>query len=147
MGYKKYGYKNFSCELPNKQIKMFTCHTESTRYGFRHLCKDIDTGIVSKRCYYNRTWERFEYESVLEDAISKLPKEEQGIVHAYLIDKTAEKIKQECDNFLNSFKAEYNKLSPSMKETLKKSQISVQSKEQADSLLGTMKIINLLTGK
>lgn len=51
----------------------FTCFSQSTSYGFRHIAFK---GIVlnpksqkpdAKRCYYNRTWERFQYESVLRD--------------------------------------------------------------------------------
>lgn len=144
MSYKQYNYQNFSCELPNKQVKMFVCHTENTRYGFRHLCRDIDTGVVSKRCYYNRTWERFEYESVLLDAISKLPKAEQGIVHAHLIDKTADRIKQECENFINAFKQEYKKATPQMKQALSK--VNIQTPEQAKSVLAITTAFNLMQG-
>lgn len=148
MAYKKYDYKNFSCTLPNGKTIMFVCWTENTRYGFRHLCHNLDDygrGYTSKRCYYNRTWERFEYESVLQDAIEKLPKDIQGVVSAYLIDRTAEKIKQECDNFLASFKAEYDKLSPSMKETLSKTTIT--NDKQAKTTLAIMKMANLMRGK
>lgn len=46
------------------------CQSESTRSGFRHLatlvadnCREI---AKVKMCYLNRTWERFEFESVLK---------------------------------------------------------------------------------
>ena len=148
MAYKKYDYKNFSCTLPNNKTIMFVCWTENTRYGFRHLCHNLDdygTGYTSKRCYYNRTWERFEYESVLEDAIEKLPNNEKEYVRAVLIDGTADKIKAECDKFLASFKAEYDKLSPSMKETLSKTTIT--NEKQAESTLAIMKMANIMNGK
>jgi len=44
------------------------CRSESTRSGFRHIAvlfdgyREIDR---AKCCYLNRTWERFEFESVL----------------------------------------------------------------------------------
>ena len=44
------------------------CRWENTRYGFRHLATLHKTGFEiarAKICYYNRTWERFEFESVL----------------------------------------------------------------------------------
>ncbi len=57
----------------NKHLEV-VCESQSTRYGFRHLAtllregREIDT---RKRCYYNRTWERYEFESVLEDLAEK----------------------------------------------------------------------------
>jgi len=44
------------------------CNWEKTRYGFRHignLCKNGFSIAKDKICYYNRTWESFEYESIL----------------------------------------------------------------------------------
>lgn len=49
------------------------CRSERTRYGFRHLAEVIDTkgNVVSKAkvCYYNRTWESFTFETVMERAL------------------------------------------------------------------------------
>lgn len=46
------------------------CRSEKTRYGFRHLAElqrdNWKTIVTAKCCYYNRTWERYTYESVLE---------------------------------------------------------------------------------
>lgn len=50
------------------QTAVFVNRSESTRYGFRHISTlateeaEITGGI---RCYYNRTWERYEFESVM----------------------------------------------------------------------------------
>ena len=45
------------------------CHTENTRYGFRHLAQLMyqghSMGNPVKVCYYNRTWEAFMYQTVL----------------------------------------------------------------------------------
>ena len=44
------------------------CNSESTSYGFRHIATLHKNGISiakAKICYYNRTWECFEYESIL----------------------------------------------------------------------------------
>ena len=44
------------------------CNSESTYYGFRHLATLHKNGFSiakAKVCYYNRTWECFEFESVL----------------------------------------------------------------------------------
>ena len=44
------------------------CNSEGTRYGFRHLatlCKNGFAIAKAKCTYYNRTWECYEFESVL----------------------------------------------------------------------------------
>jgi len=48
------------------------CNSESTRSGFRHIAVLHNGGYElarAKTCYYNRTWESFEYESVLNKII------------------------------------------------------------------------------
>lgn len=53
--------------------------TENTRNGFRHCAKLYNKAgellATAKKDYYNRTWEAFEYESVLHELIdiSELP--------------------------------------------------------------------------
>jgi hypothetical protein len=50
------------------------CNWVNTRYGFRHDARLLVDGWERDRtkiCYYNRTWESFEYESVLEKLLSK----------------------------------------------------------------------------
>ena len=44
------------------------CESQSTRYGFRHIARLFKNNIeidFEKICYYNRTWESFEFESVI----------------------------------------------------------------------------------
>lgn len=67
----------------NKFTAHFSCKTEKTRYGFRHLCKlnyfdfhDVnddtkDGSVCDKSCYYNRTWERYEYQTVMRKTVLK----------------------------------------------------------------------------
>jgi hypothetical protein len=49
------------------------CESVGTRYGFRHdaflMVNGVQYGNKAKCCYYNRTWEKFEFESVLHKAI------------------------------------------------------------------------------
>jgi len=57
------------------------CMTQNTSYGFRHVATlylTSGTGanyknerISDKACYYNRTWESFQYESILSSVIGK----------------------------------------------------------------------------
>ena len=61
------------------------CEAESTRYGFRHLATLIhnghETGQKAKCCYYNRTWESFEFESVLNQLINNNAKDNRQKKH------------------------------------------------------------------
>ena len=48
------------------------CNFEKTRQGFRHIAVLHNGGYElarAKTCYLNRTWESFEYESVLNKII------------------------------------------------------------------------------
>jgi hypothetical protein len=50
------------------KIYNVVCNSEPTRYGFRHLATLHKAGFSiakAKVCYYNRTWESYEFESVL----------------------------------------------------------------------------------
>jgi len=48
------------------------CDWQNTRYGFRHIAVLHKNGFEigrAKCCYYNRTWESFEFASVLAKII------------------------------------------------------------------------------
>ena len=51
-----------------------TCNFEKTRNGFRHRARVYEKGKETDSCfksYLNRTWESFEFESVLREALEK----------------------------------------------------------------------------
>ena len=48
------------------------CNWKNTRNGFKHtanLCKNGFSIYETTICYFNRTWERFEYETILLEVI------------------------------------------------------------------------------
>ena len=50
------------------------CNSESTRSGFRHIATLLKNGREiekTKICYLNRTWESFEFESILNKLINQ----------------------------------------------------------------------------
>jgi hypothetical protein len=50
------------------------CNWVKTRNGFKHtasLCRNGSSICETKVCYLNRTWESFEYETVLKQVIDK----------------------------------------------------------------------------
>jgi hypothetical protein len=58
----------------NDKIEI-VCEWVNTRYGFRHdaylMVNGQQYGNKAKCCYYNRTWEKFEFESVIHRLIEK----------------------------------------------------------------------------
>lgn len=57
----------------NKNLEV-VCTTVNTRYGFKHEAILMENGWnvgFAKCCYYNRTWESFEYESVIRHLLGK----------------------------------------------------------------------------
>lgn len=68
-----YKYTSATYFTNTKDLTTYTCYAQSTRYGFRHIAfKGIVENPYSKkpdakRCYYNRTWEHWRFESVLSD--------------------------------------------------------------------------------
>jgi len=54
------------------KVYSVVCNFKNTQYGFKHvatLCKSGLQIYETKICYYNRTWERFEYESILNKVV------------------------------------------------------------------------------
>lgn len=57
----------------NKEIEII-CDWKKTSYGFKHEARLMVFGrerVRAKCCYYNRTWESFEYESVIGELLRK----------------------------------------------------------------------------
>lgn len=71
-----YKYSNPTVFTNTQTGEKFTCYSQGTIYGFRHIAfKGVVTNPKAckpdaKRTYYNRTWERWQYESVLSDLTS-----------------------------------------------------------------------------
>ena len=55
----------------SKEYKV-ACESQSTRSGFRHVAILLKNGCEvarTKVCYLNRTWEAYEYQTVLIDLV------------------------------------------------------------------------------
>ncbi len=137
----------------------FYCYYQSTQTGFRHLCYNYSLPMArregfiyqkdwkSKQCWCNRTWEEFTYKTVLEKAIETVAKSKEDYQELIdvLIHHKIETDKQECEKFLKDFENTYKQLPQGCKDTLVKSDIFLETEEQAKSLLGTMKLINAIS--
>lgn len=80
MAYKKY-YETIELERNGYKV-IARVFSQDTKYGFRHVCTDLKiTELQAKRSlvdlcninivgrYYNRTWERWRFQSVLLEAV------------------------------------------------------------------------------
>ena len=157
MAQKLYGRQLFSATVNGKEFE-FTCYSQSTVYGFRHICtlgyndtdvcKYIKSDIIAKACYYNRTWERFKYETVLANGIDNLDEsqETKQALKDILIEHKAQKEHEECEQFCKSFETLWNGLSDKNKEHIKNGlgDNLITSTEQADAVMGVMAMMNVM---
>ena len=156
MAYKLYGRQVFRAEV-NGQEFTFTCYGQGTSYGFRHICtlgyndttecRYLRGDIIAKACYYNRTWESFQYETVLRKGIENLcePQEVKDKLHAILIDKTAQDEHEKCEAQVKAFETLWNGLSETNKQHIRNGvgENGIQTQEQADCVMGVMKMMSL----
>jgi hypothetical protein len=63
------------------------CRSENTRYGFRHLAEL--NGTRYKACYYNRTWEQYDFQTVAHGVIDKYYDKITAIDYKQVVDKVA----------------------------------------------------------
>ena len=152
MAYKLRNREVFRAEVNGKNYT-FTCYTQDTSYGFRHICCEgfsntdvcryVSDDIIAKATYYNRTWESFEYETVLKGAIRKQPKADQEQLKAILIDKKSQEEHEQCERELKAFEALFNKTSDKFKE-FAKDNIMIESESDLKAVKGLMLLDTLM---
>lgn len=145
MATKKYNQETFHASVNGREYS-FYCHTTNTRCGFCHTICTLAGDVWlrdTKVSYYNRTWERFRYESALRRAIEKCAKaDQQGLVDI-IIDKKAQDEHEKAEAFVSAFKGEYDKLSDKNKEILANSP-HIETEEQAQGVMNAMRMMNAL---
>lgn len=146
MAVKQYDVQYFTAKVNGEEIE-FRCYTTDTRCGFCHTAHlmgwkyDITD---TKASYYNRTWERFEYESVLKKAIDKLPTEVRQQVYDQIIDGKAAEEEKKADEFVEKFQHLHDSLSDENKERLANSGIEIHSEGDAKAVMGLMALMSLM---
>ena len=143
---KQYDTRYFTAKVNGKEIE-FRCYTTDTRNGFCHTAHYVgwDYSINdTKVSYYNRTWERFEYETVLKRAIDKLPKEIRQQVYDQIIDGKAVEEERKAEEMVESFQKLHEGLSEENKARLANSGIEINSESDAKAVMGLMAMMSLL---
>lgn len=76
---KKYNKQYFVLNSDDNKQTVFCCYTTITKNGFCHTVVTLDNNIFgnklitdTKSSYFNRTWEKYDYESTLKRACKKL---------------------------------------------------------------------------
>ena len=83
-----------------KEIEV-VCESQRTRSGFRHLATLMRNGIeeeTDKCCYQNRTWERYEFQSVLYSIVRKALKNK----------KISEEEEKSCKEFIEGDQTDWS---------------------------------------
>ena len=145
MAVKQYDVRYFSAKVNGKEIE-FRCYTTDTRCGFCHTAHYVgwEYNLTdTKASYYNRTWERFEYESVLKRAIDKLPEDVRQQVYDQIIDHKAAEEEKKAEEQFEAFKSLHDSLSPENKERLANSGIEIHSESDAKAVMGLMALMSL----
>ena len=149
MAYKLRNRQVFDADV-NRKHYTFTCYTQDTSYGFRHICCEgfsntdvcryVKGDIVAKATYYNRTWERFQYETVLRKGIENVApdKETEQALKDILIEKKAQADHERCEKEIQAFQALYEKTSPQFKERMANSDIIMQNDSDVQAVKGLM---------
>ena len=151
MARKFYNDEQFHCTIkgengePDRHYS-FYCKTQNTSYGFRHVCFDNHFDQVAKATYYNRTWERFRYETVLNKAIDNaVPKADRKAVKDILIEKKADDDRKQCESQLKAFETAWNNASDKTKDMVRNAlPDGIQTQEQADFITSTLPLFDAL---
>lgn len=141
MATKKYNHEYFTATVGGKEIS-FHCWTTSNRNGFCHYCYTWEYG--NSRCvYYNRTWERFRYESVLSAAIDKFPKAIREELREQVIEKRYKKEHEEAEAFMGRFEKLYNGLNDENKKRMADFP-TIQTEDDAKAAMGMMALMTVM---
>lgn len=142
MATKRYNEKRFTF-MVNGQPLSITCNKTYTRDGFCHHAFLYGCGFYHEHTrvkYYNRTWERFTYESVLRAAVRKLPKQYRAPLELE-IDTIATDTAAKADAFLQAFKRNYSALSDEQKDFLRAHTPHLETPDQAKAVAGTVALM------
>lgn len=142
MATKRYNEKRFTF-MVNGQPLSITCDKTYTRDGFCHHAFLYGCGRYQEHTrvkYYNRTWERFTYESVLRAAVRKLPKQYRAPLELE-IDTIATDAAAKVDAFLQAFRRNYSALSDEQKDFLRAHTPHLETPDQAKAVAGTVALM------
>lgn len=146
MAVKRFNRVNHSFLIDGKEI-LFCCDTTRTETGFCHHVFAYGAGMTGEHSrvkYYNRTWERYDYETVMRAAAAKYPKAIREALYLE-IDNIGRREEEKAAAFLKAFEANYNVLSREQKTFLAERTPTIETTSQAravGAVVGLMAVVN-----
>lgn len=141
--------KQFRFTTLNGEDVLINCWTYSYSRGWGHRACLVYVGdrfinAAKRITYYNRTWEAFKYESMLNKMIyNYFNKADQKFLEMQ-IKAIADNEAAQAEAWFNSFVKKYNALSDSTKEKIKNSDVLLNSKDEADALINSALLLDSL---
>ncbi len=114
---KNFNRVTYTFMINGEAISLY-CSTTRTRTGFCHHVYTWGCGADGQHTrlsYYNRTWERFDYETALKSAANKLRKKYRAPL-LLEIDNIGRNESEKCERFIQTFKANFAALSDEQKK-------------------------------
>jgi hypothetical protein len=139
----KRNWQTFEATVNGRNYE-FDAYTTSTRCGFCHTvqtwCNYRNIATDTKRSYYNRTWERFDYETALAAAIEKCPKEDRTELRAILIERKAKDEHDKAEAFIGAFSRVWSQVSDANKERIASAAGTIETPEQAQAVMSAARM-------
>ena len=140
-----YNKKTFTFTVNGEQVAIY-CNTIHVPTGFFHhayLWGLGREGEHTRKKYINRTWESFDYESVLKAAASKLKKADREAL-LLEIERHGNKEREKCNNFLSAFESSYKVLSNEQKNFLMEHTPHLETAKQAQAVADVVGILAVM---
>lgn len=145
MATKTYNQKHFTF-IVNGQTCTIYCNTTHTRTGFCHHAYFCGLGRElehTRKSYYNRTWECYDYESVMRAAVAKLPKSIQPAFYLEL-DNIGRRESERCERLFAAFTRNFNALSSDQKQFVREHTPHLETAEQAQTVSAGMVLMAMM---
>lgn len=140
-----YNKQTFTFTVNGEQVAIY-CNTTHVPTGFCHhafLWGLGREGEHTRTKYINRTWESFDYESVLKAAAAKLKKADREAL-LIEIERHGNKEHEKCNNFLSAFESTYKCLSTDQKNFLRDHTPHLETENQAKAVAGVVSLLAVM---
>ena len=142
-------FQRFNFKTITGEDVAINCETYAYSGGWGHRACIVYVGnnfinFKKRITYYNRTWESFDYESVLYKIVDAyFDKKNIAFINAQ-IEAIAKHEHEKAEAWANDFIKKYNSLSDDIKNRIKSSDIILDTIEDADNLIKTAMMFDAL---
>lgn len=148
---KKYNFKQFNFKTLNDGELVINCYVYEYATGWGHKCSfwsDTIDYAEKRHTYYNRTWERFEFETLIQEVIQAIyPGKKRKLEREFLfkqVEAIAQRESEKAQAWINGFTKLWNSCKPETREKIQKMDLFINTQEQADATIQTIKALDLL---